>query len=358
VNALLPDPNEQVRFLVNVQRLLAEGQFVATYKYALLLALADLAVERGDDSGAQLVIDSRELAEKFIHYYWRHCDPYAPVGASAQHFDVLSQNTGKQAGIVKLVHDAKRRHGASEAEAKRHRREWDQLVSAVTRIVIVMPLWKLQTVGREKLDFLYENTERGSTVILRPGVTFCLRKFHGIVTDLVRGAWVRYVRRFNQRLLGDTTDLHAFLFGSERADLAGVAKILKEVQSDRCFYCERALKGAKPHVDHFVPWSRYPVDLGHNFVLADEACNSRKSDRIPALMHLERWVGQIERSGSALSAAFDGCKVMHDLPTTLRITDWAYRQNQEAAGMTWLRGKELIRLEGDWLPILERLQIN
>lgn len=35
------------------QRLLAEGLFTATYKYALLAALADLSVESGDDSGTR-----------------------------------------------------------------------------------------------------------------------------------------------------------------------------------------------------------------------------------------------------------------------------------------------------------------
>ena len=29
------------------------GEFVASYKFALLLALADLSVEQGDDSGAE-----------------------------------------------------------------------------------------------------------------------------------------------------------------------------------------------------------------------------------------------------------------------------------------------------------------
>lgn len=53
-----------------------------------------------------------------------------------------------------------------------------------------MPLWKLQTIGRECVDFLYENTGTGRTIELRPGVAFCFRKFHALVADLVRGAWV------------------------------------------------------------------------------------------------------------------------------------------------------------------------
>jgi hypothetical protein len=41
-----PSPEYQIQFLVNVQRLLDEGLFVASYKFALLLSLADLAIEK------------------------------------------------------------------------------------------------------------------------------------------------------------------------------------------------------------------------------------------------------------------------------------------------------------------------
>ena len=39
----IPDASDQIKFLTNLQRLLAEGLFTATYKYALLSALADFA---------------------------------------------------------------------------------------------------------------------------------------------------------------------------------------------------------------------------------------------------------------------------------------------------------------------------
>jgi hypothetical protein len=38
-------PAEQLAFHGNIERLLSEGQFVATYKYALLIAIADLAMQ-------------------------------------------------------------------------------------------------------------------------------------------------------------------------------------------------------------------------------------------------------------------------------------------------------------------------
>jgi hypothetical protein len=66
-----PVAEPQVRFLVNVQRLLDEGSFVATYKFALLLALADIAVESGNDTGEPFAISTKQIAEKFVQYYWR-----------------------------------------------------------------------------------------------------------------------------------------------------------------------------------------------------------------------------------------------------------------------------------------------
>jgi hypothetical protein len=57
-----PSPEEQIEFLVKIQRLFSEGSFVATYKFALLQALADLSVEKGDYSGDTLQISTSEIA--------------------------------------------------------------------------------------------------------------------------------------------------------------------------------------------------------------------------------------------------------------------------------------------------------
>ena len=78
-----PTPEEQIQFLVNLQRLLGEGLFVASYKFALLLGLADLAVENGDDSGGTLPVSTEAIAEKFVQYYWRQAVPY-PAGREAR----------------------------------------------------------------------------------------------------------------------------------------------------------------------------------------------------------------------------------------------------------------------------------
>jgi hypothetical protein len=349
-----PTPDFQLSFLSNLQRLLAEGSFVATYKYALLMALADLCVEQGREDVGPLELSTRSIAEKFIQYYWRQGMPFVPQSPDGQEA-VLRQNSGRQAAIIRLVMDARRRHAGSLPGACRDEPGWNGLVSDVDDVVRVMPLWKLQTVGRERLDFLYANTGRGKRIVLKPGVAFCFRTHYAMVADLIRGAWARYVRRFNLAAMGNTTDLHEFLFGSERSSLAAVKPILYEFQRGECFYCRRPLRDDTAHVDHFVPWSRYPVDLGHNFVLAHATCNGKKSDRLACAEHLNAWVEHAARFAKQMGREFDRNGIVHYLPTSVRIARWAYGQTFNCQGLTWVRMDELQGLPPDWDQTLRQL---
>jgi len=215
------DPNQQLDFLSNIQRLLAEGQFTATYKYALLLAIADICVEDGDESDSAFDISTHKIAEKFIAYYWPQVRPYQG--------GLLRQNTDKPPKVIRTLEQIAVR-GIALIDLKRDANSWKTLVRDVDGVVREMPLRRLQTVGGHPLEFLYENYRRGSSIQLEPGVMFCFRRFHELITDLIRGAWVRYVRRFNQQILGTPTDLDEFLFGTQRVSLEKYLPILREVQ--------------------------------------------------------------------------------------------------------------------------------
>jgi|SRR6266567_6310259 len=134
---------------------------------------------------------------------------------------------------------------------------------------------------------------------------FCFRKFHTLLGDLVRNAWAAFVRSRNTTALGSATDLEEFLFGIERASLLNLRPFLFDLQEGRCFYCGRRVARNTGHIDHFVPWSKYPVDLGHNFVLADSACNSAKAQHIAAAEHLSNWARRNTTHAEALEKEFN-----------------------------------------------------
>jgi hypothetical protein len=65
----VPSAEVQLSFLNQIQRLFDEGEFVATYKFALLIALTELSIERGDDTDAALHLPLVSISEKFIELY-------------------------------------------------------------------------------------------------------------------------------------------------------------------------------------------------------------------------------------------------------------------------------------------------
>lgn len=224
--------------------------------------------------------------------------------------------------------------------------EWRQLVRSIVPTLREQPLWRLQKVGSETLDFLYRSSGT-EDIELRPGVVFCFRQFFALVQDLVRAAWLRDVRRLNGDLIGETTDLGDFLFGAERAALSVVKPTLMELQSARCFYCSAVLQEASAEVDHFIPWSRYSADLVHNLVLADRRCNGKKRDRVAHVDHLAKWARRNREQGDDLTAAL-GLKVVSDLSSARNVAYWSYSQTQEAQGLTWIDGDTLVPLSPAW----------
>ena len=291
------------------------------------------------------------IADKYIAYYWRQAVPYFPQTGQAG--AILQQNTDRQAAIVTAIAEARREYGTL-AGLERDLRARRSLVARVTGCFWQQPLWRLQRIGDQVLDFLYENREIGSRVRdleLRPGVAFCLRRFHVLLTQMVRGEWLAYVRKVNSVALGATSDLGEFLFGSERADLSGIRSTLVVLQSGSCFYCRRDFAGAGD-VDHFIPWSRYPVELGHNFVIAHPSCNAAKGSMLAAEEHLGHWAQRNLSFGAVIAEACDRKGIMHDRPASVRIAAWAYEQTETTGGLLWLARGALVAITDRWREAL------
>jgi hypothetical protein len=270
-----PSPEERLAFLRTLQRVLREGDFTATYKFALLQALMDLSVESRIVDGACLHLDYRDIAARFIEYYWNHSKPYRP----GENVDgVLAQSTGRQAAVITQINNARQATGAHTLAQLRREVVYAPLIGSVARIVRSQPVRYIQNLNGGRVDFLFDMNRSGIT--LKSGVAWCLQEFYDLIQGQVRAGWVAQVRAIgrNAGLIGSHKDLEEFLFGQERLALRKVHERLLDLDGDRCFYCERP-SAREMEVDHFVPWSRYPRDLGHNFVLAHRSCNG--SNRAP-----------------------------------------------------------------------------
>lgn len=349
---LPPSPEAQLAFLNKVQQLFAEGDFTATYKFALLIALADLAVEVGADDGEALLLTTTQIAERFVQMYWRQATPFG-TGRPGTHPAVLVQNTGPgQAAVVSAVSAFRAICSATTPHSARVHSAYKQLISNVAQTVSAQPLTYLQNFGGTTNDFLYERPGAGR-VLLRPGVAYCLRRFHPLVLQLSRSHWVNHVKsnRKNHGVLGDADDLEEFLFCVSRQSLLSISVALRKIDGGKCFYCGDGLNAID--VDHFIPFSLYSRDLAHNLVLAHPSCNRSKSGTLAARPHLERWLERLSRNSDAIAEVGRHAGIVADAQATRQVANWGYTIAMQSGGHAWLAAAKYELVDAGYTKLLE-----
>ena len=116
---------------------------------------------------------------------------------------------------------------------------------------------------------------------------------------------------------------------------------LRQLDGAQCFYCTQALTEAD--VDHFVPFSQYPRDLAHNFVLAHPSCNRSKSNTLAAGPHLERWLERIDRRADSIGEVGMASGMLADSQVSRKIAAWGYTTAIARGGSAWLAPGRLLK---------------
>ncbi len=335
----------QLAFLEKIQRLFDEGEFSATYKFALMLTLTELAIERGTDDDAELALPLDAVAERFALLYWRQASSYGPASEDSEN-GILLQNLGKQAAVINRIRDIYNDVQGNPARAPMHP-QWKRTISDIRAVVHNMPLRHLQVIGGQTDRFMYDYPCTNKMLILKRGVSHNLRRFSPLIQQLAKAGWVQHIRsnRRNAPLLGKKDDLESFMFGTPRALLVRISPILSQMQDRRCFYCQGKLH-SQTEVDHFIPWSRYPRDTVHNFVVAHRGCNNDKRDMLAAKTHLERWLARNDQLGQELGEQVHDLGFVSNIASTTEVAKWAYGEAFRMRGFAWIEARRQTEMVG------------
>jgi hypothetical protein len=359
-----PDQRGAIAFAEKVLELLDEGRRTATYKFAVLLALIDLCLEQAQETGvAPDVLTTRQVADRIVEIYWPHTLPFGRQGLPG----VLRQNAGGQAEIVSAIARFRERNAPDPSVPRWESRlkspeAYERLVRDVEWKLIEMPLPRLQMMGQAHEPFIYEihwdRTIRRAVVdrylagdgggafdnrvLLKPGVGEYLRQLNGLLRPLIQRRWAAMVAQLNEM---EESQLDAFLFGVDRVQTARIRAGLWEIQARRCFYCEAGvIDPTRAHVDHFIPWARYPDDGLHNLVVADDRCNNFKSSSLAAADHVARWARRFgvksPERGQLIALAKQTAWEQRD-QRTLGVARTIYHRLPDDA-LLWLRRKEFV----------------
>jgi 5-methylcytosine-specific restriction endonuclease McrA len=339
----VPSAESQIVFLKKIQTLFDDSSFNATYKYALLITLTDLAIEHGDDSGNPLELKGELITTRFAEIYWPQIKKYS-TGINGTTADVLVQNRGKQAKIINTLLSIQKQLGINDFSKVINHTLWQKKIGAITQTVWNNPVLYLQ---EDSNQFLYPYSKDKTKLTLTAEAAYCLRKFSEFIIQYAKQGWVNHIKanNANQDIIEPKDDLVSFLFDSNKSDLTKLTPYLIEHQHGKCFYCSKSVV-KKSDVDHFIPWKKYPRNIAQNLVLSCPGCNRSKSDMLAAKIHLQKWVAEIlpndERSSFIASQGF-----ISDRDCSTKVAHWAYQNAATAQGNTWVRPKcsEVIGLD-------------
>ncbi len=306
------DVDESALVAERLLRVIDEGQRTATYKLALVLALLDACAERVDPAGrAPAHLHTREVADHVVRLYLPQVRAYLGVAPSDGPLRQISSGRAVTVQAVLALHLES--GGATSAEVARARtpEAYERCLDEVEVNFARFPIIRLQVVGGETLPFLYDvdwnervtltrlHEQGGGRLRFRAGASDSLVRLAPLIRPLVELHWVRQVARWNG-IDSETEQLHRHLFGTARVSFPGWLRSgLAEIQGGDCFYCGDRLP-ATAHVDHVLPWSRFPNDAVENLVLADARCNSSKRDLLVGHDLVARWAHRLRSDISAL----------------------------------------------------------
>lgn len=343
-----PNFDFQIKFLKYIQWLLESGSYTSTYKFALLISLVNVTIESDIQGNEALFISYETLAEQFIKLYWNQALPYThDQDSSSDNFDILYQNSGNQAVVITKIAALQTKQPNLNKAKMNHANDWAKMRKAIAQTIHKNPAKFLQSPENVERTFLYHYDEKNKNgITLNCGIAYCLAHFSNIIFKLCQQYWTEFVRnnKRNQHLFNQDTDLQGFLFNPSRQNLASLLPMLIDIQDCQCFYCAKPLK-KDMEVDHFIPWSKYPNDTAHNFVLADRSCNNAKRDYLADIPFFERWqlrnqIYHQDITSFAIEKGFSS-----DLAASEKISKWAYHLAIENQDLVWQPPKKFKVIE-------------
>lgn len=354
-----------------IEAILAEGAMSSTYKYALLKAVIDYIIDAPTERDANgfHTIPAVYLARKFIEYYWplwRNGISQAPGNGNLAINGYL-QEFVRQASTMQLPFSLETPETVARLipwllTAETLPAPARKLLHDVRATVIEMPVQYVANVrgGRESfftlhnkgLDLLLpfaEQIQWGKRAIRigRGGCSYAaleqaehcsLLIAHRVFEELAElRFWIRdviikhWAEKCEQYGGGQGVNYAEFagafeLYRPDRASLQPYRELYRALGLTSCFYTGNEITEEQYELDHFLPFSRFPVNAYWNLVPTTRTLNGRKSDRLIQLTDHMR--------NDALRQHFTVC-LQANSPLIERETGMAYRRyyrREPAAG--------------------------
>lgn len=285
-----------LRAVDQIEGILNRDRKVATYKFALFRALAEIATQEPRTArwlpNGKVAVPVDRMAERWLRYYWpifaspqtipqsqsEGAGPNQPVAFRAP-LQALMQAFGQQGEHGGLAAwQAAASAGQLDARLQRLQREALRSIAATIRSGPVTYAGGALDSGR---IFQFDGPTR--SVLMSAELWRELGLLGHWIIDAVIVRWAALTERFAHRQGIHAGDVLPLLLARPDPDrVTAVARgIYLAAKADRCVWSGRRLNPKSFVVDHAIPFSLWGNNDLWNLLPADKAVNGQKSDKLP-----------------------------------------------------------------------------
>jgi SAM-dependent methyltransferase len=288
--------SQGLRAVDQIEGILNRDRKVATYKFALFRALAEIATQEPRTArwlpNGKVAVPIDRIAERWLRYYWPIFASPQPIPQSQSEGAGPNQPIAFRAPLQALMQAFAQQgehgglaawHAASSAgqldtHLKRlHRQALQSIASAIRSGPVTYAGGALDS-GRV---FQFDGASR--SVLMSAELWRELSLLGHWIIDAVIVRWAALTERFGHRQGIRSGDVLPLLLARPDPDrVTAVARgIYLAAHADRCVWSGRHLAARNFVVDHAIPFSLWGNNDLWNLLPADAGINARKSDRLP-----------------------------------------------------------------------------
>ena len=301
-------------------RFFTSKTLASTYKPTFLKCLLDLGDYKEDEGGQwitknnnNVTVDLNFVAARFLRYYH-------PLKFK---FKLKQEATAKRIAIYRILEDFKELVGVKTAPSKKTL--CSEHFSEMRQVTIKEGI-KPQVLKKLLNDCNIYSINKGSNSIeINKDVVKFMKDNKKILESALNHMIAKYLENCNA-----SPNISTALEENIPRKKLSTSKfdIIIDLQSSRCFYCNKEFERKEFAQEHFIPWNFIRQTEIYNIIAACTPCNSSKSDRLAGTKYLNMILDRNEKlekkpygySTEFMKNLYESCRIeYHGVETELWI---------------------------------------
>lgn len=267
------------------KRIIRECNYTNTYKMAWAKALVEISLEEQYHTN-MLEIDLKNIANKFIKYYWNQTIFFNLIqGSNLIETPLILQY------IQKLINEYYSFIGTRKPDRFERiedylkttmAKEYNVCIAKTIKTLKADVSWRFTFINGKNYNEIYEYNKGDDKLKILAENLEVLKNNHEDLFDIINYKWGLILETFNS---SPRINKKVKIIDEQEVKRKSLSKFKEYLDLEnpkrKCFICGKQIKDKELSIDHVIPWSYLYSDDLWNLVYVHKSCNSSKSNVIP-----------------------------------------------------------------------------